>query len=103
MERKLGHPALLFGQMYSSSLESERRDVGDIQEESFSTKLFFFLLLLKALCAALLAVRLAQESRSPFGYSEDIIAQTCMFTLIIWHNCELKTVSASRALQFGIY
>lgn len=61
------------------------------------------LLLLKALCDALLAVRLAQECRSPFGYSEDIIAQTCMFTLIIWHNCEVKTVSASRALQFMIY
>lgn len=61
------------------------------------------LLLLKALCDALLAVRLAQEYRSPFGYSEDIIAQTCMFTLIIWHNCEVKTVSASRALQFMIY
>lgn len=61
------------------------------------------LLLLKALCDALLAVRLAQECRSPFGYSEDIIAQACMFTLIIWHNCEVKTVSASRVLQFMIY
>lgn len=73
--------------------------MGDIQEKSFSTKHFAFV---KGFCV-LLAVRLAQECRSPFGYSEDIIAQACMFTLIIWHNCEVKTVSASRVLQFIIY
>lgn len=100
MEReKLGHPAWLFGQMYSSSQLSERHDAGDIQEESFSTKHFAFV---KGF-DALLAVRLAQERRSPFGYSEDIFAQAFMFTLIIWHNCEVKTVSASRVLQFMIY